>query len=136
MTFFIIIHLLPEFLPVLRPLTRWCASTLGTALLCSSRGGSDLGLMATSNFWLWMISAVLFGLQKIVTYFCDKFFASSRILTTRVESCDLWSKSSTPKPPWLVKLIGLMKEKQYNIVTIRAQFNNILICTNTFFLCA
>ena len=30
----------PEFLPVLGLLTQWCASTLGAALLCSSRAGS------------------------------------------------------------------------------------------------
>ena len=34
------IRLPPEFLPVLGPLTRRCASTLGAALLCSSRVGS------------------------------------------------------------------------------------------------
>ena len=28
---------------MLVPLTRWCASTLGAALLCSSKAGSDLG---------------------------------------------------------------------------------------------
>ena len=30
---FVIFHLPPEFLPVLEPCTRWCASTLGAALL-------------------------------------------------------------------------------------------------------
>ena len=38
--FFLIIRLPPEFLPVSGPLTWWFASTLGTALLCSSRAGS------------------------------------------------------------------------------------------------
>ena len=37
--FFIIICLPLEFLPVSGWLTRWCASTLGTALLCSTRVG-------------------------------------------------------------------------------------------------
>ena len=46
LTLFFIICLSPEFLPVLGPLTRWCASTLGAALLCSSRAGSDLGLVS------------------------------------------------------------------------------------------
>ena len=46
----IIIRLPPEFLPVLGPLTRWCASILGTALLCSSRAGYDLGLVSR---WGW-----------------------------------------------------------------------------------
>ena len=35
------IRLPPEFLPVLGTLTRSCVSTLGAALLCSSRAGSD-----------------------------------------------------------------------------------------------
>ena len=39
--FFICLH--PEFLPVPGPLTRWCASTLGAALLCISRTGSWFG---------------------------------------------------------------------------------------------
>ena len=43
---FFFIHLPPEFLPVLGPLTRWCASTLGAALLSSSWVGSDLGLVS------------------------------------------------------------------------------------------
>ena len=40
---FFVICLSPEFLPVSGPLTRWCASTLGVALLCSSRAGSWFG---------------------------------------------------------------------------------------------
>ena len=31
--------------PVSGPSERWCASTLGAALLCSSKAGSDLGLI-------------------------------------------------------------------------------------------
>ena len=38
----ILLCLPPEFLPLSGLLTRWCASTLGTALLCSSRAGSFL----------------------------------------------------------------------------------------------
>ena len=34
------IRLPPEFLPVSGPLTPWCTSTLGAALLCSSRASS------------------------------------------------------------------------------------------------
>ena len=41
--FLFLICLTPEFLPASGPLTRWCASTLGAALLCSSRAGSWLG---------------------------------------------------------------------------------------------
>ena len=37
------IHLPLEFLPVSGPLMQWCASTLGTALLCSSRAGIWFG---------------------------------------------------------------------------------------------
>ena len=44
--FFLIIRLPPEFLPASGPTERWCASTLGAALLCSSRAGSDLGLVS------------------------------------------------------------------------------------------
>ena len=40
-----------EFLPVLGSLTRQCASTLGAALLCSSRAGSDLGLVKIVNIF-------------------------------------------------------------------------------------
>ena len=45
---FFIIRLPPESLPVSGSLTWWCASTLGAALLCSSRAGS----------WFWAISQV------------------------------------------------------------------------------
>ena len=41
---FFINRLPPEFRPVLGPLTWQCASTLGAALLCSFRAGSDVGL--------------------------------------------------------------------------------------------
>ena len=44
-----LICLPPEFLPVSGPLTWWCASTLGAALLCSSRAGIDLGLIYPWN---------------------------------------------------------------------------------------
>ena len=47
----IIIHLPPEFLPVSEPLTRWCPSTLGTALLCSFRACSSL--KAYIQTWVW-----------------------------------------------------------------------------------
>ena len=40
---FFFIHLPPEFIPVSGQLTWWCASTLGAALLCSSRAGSWFG---------------------------------------------------------------------------------------------
>ena len=43
---FFIICIPPEFIPVLGPLTLWCASTLGAALLCSSRADSDSGLIS------------------------------------------------------------------------------------------
>ena len=43
-TFFI--RLPPEFLPASGPTERWCASTLGAALLISSRVSSDLGLVS------------------------------------------------------------------------------------------
>ena len=40
-----------EFLPVLGPLTWWCATTLGAALLCSSRAGSDqIGIFRATIF--------------------------------------------------------------------------------------
>ena len=42
---FLIICLPTEFIPVLGPLTQLCASTLGAALLCSTRAGSVLGLV-------------------------------------------------------------------------------------------
>ena len=45
--FFIIIRLPPEFLSVSGMTEQWCASTLGASLLCSSRAGSDLGLIST-----------------------------------------------------------------------------------------
>ena len=38
--YFFIIRLPPEFLPVSGLLTWWCDSTLGAALLCSSKAGS------------------------------------------------------------------------------------------------
>ena len=41
-TVYIFFILPPEFLPVLGPLTEWCASTLDAALLCSSRAGFDV----------------------------------------------------------------------------------------------
>ena len=41
----IYIYIPLEFLPFLGPLTQWCASTLSTALLCSFRVDSDLGLL-------------------------------------------------------------------------------------------
>ena len=62
--FFLIICLLPELAPVSGPLTQWCASTLGTALLCSSRAGSDSGL----------ISRLVWGLYQ---------FGSSSLVGTR-----------------------------------------------------
>ena len=40
------IGLPPKFLSVLGPCTQWCASTMGAALLCSSRAGSDSGLLS------------------------------------------------------------------------------------------
>ena len=40
------IHLPPEFLPASGPAELWCASTLGIALLISSRVGSELGLVS------------------------------------------------------------------------------------------
>ena len=53
-----------EFLPVSGPSERWCASTLGFALLCSSRAGSDLGL-ASRMVWGHSIGK-LCGLQPWV----------------------------------------------------------------------
>ena len=44
--FYFFIRLPPEFFPVSGLTERWCASTLGAALLCSSRAGSDLGLVS------------------------------------------------------------------------------------------
>ena len=43
-SFFSSIRLPLEFLPVLGPLERYMMPTLDTALLCSSRASSDLGL--------------------------------------------------------------------------------------------
>ena len=43
--FFLSVRLSPELLPVLGPLERY-KPTLDTALLCSSRAGSDLGCMS------------------------------------------------------------------------------------------
>ena len=51
------IRLPPEFLPVVGPLTWWCASTLGAALLCSSRAGSVFDLSCFCTFDLWVICA-------------------------------------------------------------------------------
>ena len=63
---FILIVCLPlEFLPVLGLLTWWCASTLGAALLWSSRVGSDLGLVY--NEILYQINTVL-CLNKVNRY--------------------------------------------------------------------
>ena len=47
--FFIIItiRLPPEFLLMIGLLTWWCASTLGAALPCGSRAGSNFGLLIT-----------------------------------------------------------------------------------------
>ena len=45
-TFFYCVRLPLEFLPVSGPLTRWCASTLSTALLCSSWGALDTVLIS------------------------------------------------------------------------------------------
>ena len=42
---FFLSALLRNFFPVSGPTEQWCASTLGTALLCNSRAGSDLGLV-------------------------------------------------------------------------------------------
>ena len=48
--FIIIIRLPPEFLPASGPTERWCASTLGAALLISSRVGSDFGACIQNGF--------------------------------------------------------------------------------------
>ena len=48
---FYIIHLPLELFPVLGLLTMWCASTHGTALLCSSRVDSDLGPISRWDNW-------------------------------------------------------------------------------------
>ena len=46
-SFFFIIRLPPKFLPVWGPLTRWCASMLGAALLCIALGQAlDSGLVS------------------------------------------------------------------------------------------
>ena len=47
-----IVCLSPEFLPVSGPLTWWCASTFGAALLCSSRVGSCFGACIHLGIWL------------------------------------------------------------------------------------
>ena len=81
--FFVFIIRLPlKFLLVLGLLTWWCASTLGTALLCSSRAGSDLGLELEGELWYHLNVPI-------------------RIQSTSAESCLLWSKRSTPKSPRL-----------------------------------
>ena len=55
-----------EFLPVLGPLTRWNASTLGAALLCSSRVGSDIFLIYQYLiFWLAENTALTWCLVQI-----------------------------------------------------------------------
>ena len=46
----------PEFLPVSGLSEPWCTSTLGAALLCSSRAGSDLGLVSRL---VWRLCQVL-----------------------------------------------------------------------------
>ena len=45
-SFFLIIRLAPEFFPASGPTEQGCASTVGPALLISSRAGSDLGLVS------------------------------------------------------------------------------------------
>ena len=67
------------------PLTRWSASTLGAALLCSSRAGSDLGLVSrwvkgfvncVSLPKLWYavdsdgVTVFKMGLQRSIHYYC------------------------------------------------------------------
>ena len=47
--FFFIIRPPPELLPVLGPLEQYVMPTLNTALLCSSRAGSDLGRIHAYN---------------------------------------------------------------------------------------
>ena len=58
MFFCFFISLPPEFLPVVGPLTRWCATLLGAALLCSSRAGSRFG--ANIQTWLRALSIGFF----------------------------------------------------------------------------
>ena len=53
-----LIRLPPEFLPVSGPTERWCASTLGAALLCSSRAGSDSGLVSRLVWGLYLLPSV------------------------------------------------------------------------------
>ena len=52
------IPLPPEFLPVSGQTERWCAYTLGTALLISSRAGTGLGL----------VSRLVWGLCELGSY--------------------------------------------------------------------
>ena len=54
-TRYFFIRLSPEFLPVSVPLTRWCASTLGPALLCICRAGSWF----RTYFYFWAIVIVI-----------------------------------------------------------------------------
>ena len=56
---FFIIRLPPEFLPVVGPLTRWCASTLGPVLLCSSWRALDSGLISRLGWGLFQLG--MFG---------------------------------------------------------------------------
>ena len=57
-TVFFFIRLPLEFLPASGPTDRWCASTLGTALLVSSRAGSDLGLLSRLVWGLILITHI------------------------------------------------------------------------------
>ena len=55
-----------DILPVLELLTRWCASTLCTALLCSTRVGSDLGLVSK---WVEGLEKVFNALPQCIDLF-------------------------------------------------------------------
>ena len=95
-----------EFLPVSGPLTRWCALTLGAALLCSSRTGSWFGACIQIGIYPWnqvlpmpyMLSTKLYsptllkGLHTTYVWFMVLY-------------CRVWKRSKTAStkfaiPPW------------------------------------
>ena len=80
--FFVFVCLPPEFLPVAGLLTRWCASTLGAALLCNSRVGSWLG--AYIQTWGWGLCQLVSSSQvaSVVGFLAIPFFFTLLTLTT------------------------------------------------------
>ena len=93
---FFIIRLPPEFLPVVGLLTWWCASTLGTALLCSSSAGSRFG--AYIQTWLRALSIgfliILLSSNSNYLNTCKKYH-TFKLFHNLIECTQIASKSET-----------------------------------------